>query len=180
MKKQQHKVTWVIDPVHTRIRFSIRYLLLTSVSGWFTRFEGVIMAAADDFSDAQVQLTIFTSSIGTGNTRRDAHLRSADVFDVEKYPVISFESTSVETAGLFINMTGILRIKDLTEVIRFNIMHNGTVADQLGNIKAGFEMESAFNRRDLHLQWNEYFDTFGKLLSDEVKIFCDVELLKLT
>lgn len=179
MKKQQHKVTWVIDPVHTRIRFSIRYLLLTSVSGWFTRFEGVIMAAADDFSDAQVQLTIFTSSIGTGNTRRDAHLRSPDFFDVEKYPVISFESTSVETAGLFINMTGILRIKDITEVIRFNVIHNGTVADQLGNIKAGFEMESAFNRKDLHLQWNEYFDTF-ELLSDEVKIFCDVELLKLT
>jgi polyisoprenoid-binding protein YceI len=179
MKKQQHKVTWVVDPVHTRIRFSIRYLLLTSVSGWFTRFEGVIIAAADDFSDAQAQLSIFTSSLDTGNTRRDTHLRSANFFDVEKYPVISFESTTVETAGLLINMTGILRIKDVTEVIRFTVIHNGTVVDQLGNIKAGFEMESAFNRKDLHLQLNELFDTFGELLSDEVKIFCDVELLKL-
>ncbi len=120
------------------------------------------MATADDFSDAQVQLTIFTSSIDTGHPRRDAHLRSADFFDVEKFPVISFESTSVETAGLFINMTGILRIKDVTEVIRFNVIHNGTVADQLGNIKAGFEMESAFNRRDLHLHTNNSFDTFSR------------------
>jgi polyisoprenoid-binding protein YceI len=179
MKKQPHKVTWVVDPVHTRIRFSIRYLLLTSISGWFTRFEGVIIAAEDDFSDAQAQLTIFTSSVDTGNSRRDAHLRSADFFDVEKYPVISFESTSAETAGPVINMTGILRIKDVVEVIRFRIIHNGTVVDQMGNIKAGFEMESAFNHRDLDLQWNRFFETWGGLLSDEVRIFCDVELLKL-
>lgn len=172
-------MTWVIDPVHTRIRFSIRYLLLSSVTGWFTRFEGVILAAEDDFSDAQAQVTIFTSSIDTGSSRRDAHLRSANFFDVENYPVISFESTSVETAGLIVNMTGILRIKDVVEVIRFKIIHNGTVIDQMGNIKAGFEMGSAFNRRDLDLQWNRYLDTWGKLLSDEIRIFCDVELLKL-
>ncbi|WP_298737715.1 YceI family protein [uncultured Chitinophaga sp.] len=179
MKTQQQKVTWVIDPVHSRIRFSIRYVLLTSVSGWFTRFEGVIMATADDFSDAQAQLSIFTSSLDTGNPRRDAQLRSPYFFDVERYPVIFFESTSVKTTGFFIAMTGILRIRDVTEVIRFNVMYNGTVVDQLGNIKAGFEMESAFNRKDLHLQWNETFDAGGGLLSDEVKIFCDVELLKL-
>jgi polyisoprenoid-binding protein YceI len=175
MKEHPPKVIWVIDPVHSNIRFSIRYLFITSISGWFTQFEGVIMAAEDDFSDAQARLTIFTSSIITGNGRRDAHLRSADFFDVEKYPVISFASTSVELTGFTIHMTGIMRIKDVLEVMCFKIMHHGTVPDQLGNIKAGFEMESAFNRNDLGLRHK-----CGTLLSDEVKIFCDVELLKLT
>lgn len=180
MKNKQQQVTWVVDPVHTRIRFSVRYLLLTSVSGWFSCLEGIIMAGKEDFSDAEVQLTIFTSSVVTGNSKRDAHLCSADFLDVERYPVISFESTSVEAEDFAICMTGVLRIKDVIEVVRFKVIHNGTAVDQLGNVKAGFEMETAFNRRDLNISGNVFRDPYGALLSDEVKIFCDIELLKLT
>lgn len=180
MQEQNHKTVWVVDPVHTKIRFTTKYLLITYVSGWFTQMEGVIRASMDDFTDAQVQLTIYTYSIDTGNKERDQHLRSADFFDAKKYPQISFESTAVTTNGTTLTMSGILQIKDIVVATSFKVKHTGTVLDPSGNVKAGFTMKTTLNRMDLNLGWNNFYGNKGILLADEVKIFCDMQLLKIS
>src|SRR5689334_6492035 len=109
MEENNKEVVWVIDPVHTRIRFDTKYLLLTPVSGWFTQFEGTVVTPGEDFDGSQVQLTIYTSSVYTGNEQRDGHLKSADFFDTAKYPVITWQSSAVKVQGEFIEALGILQ-----------------------------------------------------------------------
>lgn len=179
MPVQPDKTLWVIDPVHTKISFTTRYLLLTRISGWFTEMEGVVYASDADFGDAQAQLTIYVRSIATGNRERDRHLRSADFFNVKRYPVITFESTAVVVDGTFLNMSGILKIKDAVLITQFTATYTGIAHDPQGNTKAGFELKTSFNRKDLHLDWNMYFGHSGVLLANEVKVFCDVQLLRL-
>lgn len=179
MKKRGEQSNWVIDPVHTRIRFDAKYLLITSVSGWFRELEGTVSTEHDDFDECQIALTIYTSSLYTGIEERDNHLRSSDFFDTLKYPTIEFRSTSVKVQEEGIEVQGRLSIKDASQEIRFVARHLGTVQDPMGNTKAGFEMSTVFDRKAFNINWNQYFDKQGVLLSDEVAIHCDLQLLKL-
>src|SRR6478736_2594271 len=95
MEETTHKNTWAIDPVHTKIRFDAKYLMITAVSGWFRELEGTVLGSAEDFSDSEISLTIYTNSIFTGIEERDEHLPSPDFFDVKKYPTITFRSTAI-------------------------------------------------------------------------------------
>lgn len=178
--QQQHSTVWVIDPVHTRIRFETKYLLLTAVSGWFTEFEGSVTTSDDDFSDCGIRLTIYANSIYTGNEERDAHLRSADFFDTRRYPTINFHSTGVQITEGQIKVTGDLTIKDHTQSLQFTARHTGISNDTMGNTKAGFEMDTTFDRKDFNISWNQVIDKFGVMIGDEVKLHCDVQLLKIT
>jgi polyisoprenoid-binding protein YceI len=179
MEEKNKEVVWVIDPVHTRIRFDTKYLLLTSVSGWFTQFEGTVITPGDDFNDSQIQLIIYANSVYTGNEQRDAHLRSADFFDAAKYPIITYKSTAVTIQGNQIEATGTLSIKDIVQEITVQATHVGSAQDSLGNTKAGFVLDATFDRKDFNITWNQFIDQHGLLLSDEVILHCDVQLLKL-
>lgn len=180
MEASEHKSVWLFDPVHTKIRFETAYLLITSVSGWFTEFAGTVITSSDNFDESQIQFTIYTNSIYTGNSERDNHLRSPDFFDVEKFPTLSFKSPAIHTTGSMLNAVGELKIKDVTETIEFQIKYRGSTRDPMGNLKAGFEMNTTLNRQDFNINWNQVFDNAGILLSDEVRIFCDVQLLKVS
>ena len=178
IQEQADKTTWVIDPVHTKIRFDTKYLMLTTVSGWFREVEGTVQAANSNFNDCSINLTIYTNSVYTGIDERDEHLRSSDFFDAKKYPTINFHSTNVEVNGDLINIKGILSVKDITQEITFRAKHLGTVPDPFGNLKAGFEMDMVFDRQDFHISWNQLFDENGILISDQVKLHADIQLLK--
>lgn len=178
MEVKEKETVWVIDPIHTRIRFEAKYLLITPVSGWFTEFEGSVATPSDSFDKSRIRLKLYTNSIYTGNAERDNHLRSADFFDAEHYPALTFESTAVTVQGTDIEVTGELCIKNIKETIRFGAKHLGFATDPFGNTKSAFEMQLILNRKDFGISWNQSFDNAGVLLSDEVKIFGDVQLLK--
>lgn len=179
MEENKKEVVWVIDPVHTRIRFDTKYLLLTQVSGWFTQFEGTVVTSDDSFDGSDVQITIYANSVYTGNEQRDGHLRSADFFDTQKYPIISFKSSLVKVEGDIIDAAGSLQIKDVEQAVQLQAKYVGTVNDPMGNQKAGFTLDATFNRKDFHISWNQFIDQKGLVLSDEVTLHCDVQLLKL-
>jgi len=179
MVKQQKETVWYIDPVHTKIGFRTKYLLLTSISGWFQEFEGIVITD-EQFNPTRIQLTIYTNSLITGNEERDHHLRSADFFDSKKFPVISFNSTAIHKKDTTVEVTGQLGIKAIRTTITFNAAYLGFTNDPMGNVKAGFEMDIRLNRKDFDLSWNQYFDKSGVLLSDEVTVLCDVQLLKIS
>lgn len=179
MEQTAQRTSWVIDPVHTRIRFEAKYLLITSVSGWFRELEGTVSTVNNNFDNCDISLTIYTASLYTGIDERDNHLRSADFFDTQKYPTIEFRSTAVKQVGENIEVKGTLSIKDASQDIEFAARHLGTVQDPMGNTKAGFDMSTIFDRKAFNINWNQYFDKQGVLLSDEVAIHCDLQLLKL-
>lgn len=180
MEHSNNKTTWAIDPVHSKIRFDTKYLLITSVSGWFREFEGTVVSAEDDFSGSEIQLTIYTKSLYTGNEQRDAHLRSPDFFDTQQYPVIHFRSTAVTKKEDSFVVTGLLQAKDITQEYQFNAVYLGMVTDPMGNTKAGFEMDCILNRNDLKISWNQLYGMDALLLSNEVKLHADIQLLKLS
>lgn len=179
MEEINKEVVWVIDPVHTRIRFDTKYLLLTPVSGWFMQFEGSVVTTEGNFNGSRAQLTIYTNSVYTGNEERDAHLRSPDFFDAAKYPVITWKSNTVTVQGDLIEATGILTIKGIEQEMTLQARHVGSSPDPMGNTKAGFTLDATLDRKDFNITWNQFIDKHGLLLSDEVVLHCDVQLLKL-
>ena len=180
MSKQKIKTAWAIDPVHTKIRFDVKYLMLSTVSGWFREIEGTVHAAGDDFNDSEIRLTIYTHSLFTGIEERDDHLRSPDFFDAKKYPTIKFHSTVVRVKKDNIKITGILTVKEITQEIVFTAKYLGNVPDPMGNTKAGFEMDTTFDRKDFNITWNQFFNKSTILISDQVKLHADIQLLKLS
>ncbi len=178
MAETENKIVWVIDPIHSIIRFESRYLLLTAVSGRFPEIEGRLTTCGDDFDKSSIQLVIYTNSLTTLNDSRDKHLKSPDFFDTEKYPKIIFHSTEVQATGSQVKVKGELTIRDVTREIEFDAVFAGLRKDPYGNEKAGFEMKTTLNRKDFNITWNNYFDQNGVLLSDDIDIFCDIQLLK--
>lgn len=174
-------VVWAIDPVHSRIRFDARYLLISNVSGWFSDFEGTVQCPGDGFDHCRIRVAIYTHSIYTGNEQRDGHLRSADFFDAARFPVIGFHSEGVnllEDHQLVID--GVISIRGIQRRQRVSATWTGTVPDPMGNLKAGFTLALVLDRREFDLSWNQTFDKAGILLSDEIHLQADIQLLRLT
>lgn len=180
MNTTEKQATWAIDPTHSTIRFDAKYLLITSVSGWFREFEGTLVSGQDGFCNSEINLTIYTNSLTTGNEERDKHLRSPDFFDACNFPMIQFRSTEVIMEEKNIQVTGILTVKGIEHPFSFRAVFIGMCTDPMGNTKAGFEMDTVLNRKDFNITWNQLFDRNGLLLSDEVRVHCDLQLLKLS
>jgi polyisoprenoid-binding protein YceI len=174
------QATWAIDPIHSTIRFDAKYLLITSVSGWFREFEGTVVSNQDGFTNSEIQVTIYVQSLTTANEERDNHLRSPDFFDAKQFPVIQFRSTAVTMQEKCISVSGILSVKNIEHPFHFTAAFIGMCADPIGNTKAAFEIDAVLNRKDFNITWNQLFDKNGLLLSDEVKVHCDLQLLKLS
>ena len=171
---------WVLDPSHSELGFKVKHLMVTNVSGSFNNFSVTAETSGDDFANAVVTFSADTTSISTNSEQRDEHLKSADFFDAANFPAITFKATAFEKkgSGEEYELTGDLTIKDVTKTVEFDVVYNGTVKDPWGNTKAGFKLTGSINRVDYGIKWNVALEAGGVLVSEEVKIVCDIEIAK--
>jgi polyisoprenoid-binding protein YceI len=165
--------TWAVDPAHTEVGFVARHLMVTKVRGSFSAVSGTV-EAADPITGSSVEVTVEMASVETRSADRDAHLKSADFFDVETYPTMTFKSTSFTGDQL----VGDLTIKGVTKPVTFDVEFEGVQADPWGNTKAGFSATAKVNRKDWGLNWNAAIEGGGVLVSDKIDIVLDVQLAK--
>jgi polyisoprenoid-binding protein YceI len=171
---------WSIDPSHSEIEFKVKHLMISTLTGKFTSYTATMDHSAEDFSDAAITFSADINSINTGNEQRDGHLMSDDFFNAEKYPTLNFVSTSFlkETNGEF-TLVGDLTIRDVTKSVQFTGEFNGLMTDPYGNQKAGFEMSGKINRKGFNLKWTATTEAGGIVVSDEVKLFCNIQMVKI-
>lgn len=167
--------TYQIDRAHSEATFQVRHLI-TKVRGRFADFDGTIAFDAAEPSRSSVAFSIQTRSIDTNQGQRDEHLRSADFFDVEKFPLLTFKSTAVAArgAGQF-DVTGELTIRDVTKTITLPVSYLGGAKDPWGADKIAFETEITLNRKDYGLNWNAALETGGFLVGDDVKVSLSIQ-----
>lgn len=173
------KTTWVIDPTHSEIAFKVKHLMITNVKGVFKEFNGTVHTAGNDFVTSEINFSMNAASIDTGTADRDGHLKSADFFDAENHKEIVFKGTSTEKKDdeNYI-LHGDLTIRGISKPVSLEVEFAGLMKDPWGNEKAGFSINGKINRKDWGLNWNAALETGGVLVSDEVKINCEVQLLK--
>jgi polyisoprenoid-binding protein YceI len=169
---------YTIDPSHTRLGFSARHAMVTTVRGAFSAFEGTAKIDAANPANSTVNLTIQADSFDTGSADRDGHVKSADFFDVEKFPTLSFVSTSVRRDGTEWTVVGDLTIKDISKPVTLVFEQLGSARDPFGNLRVGFEGGATINRKDWDLVWNVPLETGGLLVSDKVKLEFDVSAIQ--
>jgi len=169
---------YTLDPTHTRIGFSTRHAMVTTVRGQFSDFAGTAHVDTANPGNSTVEVTIQTASIDTGVADRDAHLRSADFFDAEQNKQIAFTSTKVERDGEDWVITGDLTIKDVTKPVTVVFEPTGSARDPFGNLRIGFEGGATINRKDWGLTWNAALETGGVLVSEKIKLEFDVSAIK--
>ena len=169
---------YTIDPTHTRIGFSTRHAMVTTVRGQFTDFSGTAHVDTAEPANSRVDLTIQTASIDTGVADRDGHLRSADFFDADTNKEITFTSTKVERDGEDWVITGDLSIKGETKPVTITFEPTGSARDPFGNLRIGFEGGTAINRKDWGLTWNAALETGGVLVSEKIKLEFDVSAIR--
>ena len=165
--------TWTIDPTHSEVGFVARHLMVTKVRGSFADVAGTV-EVADELAQSVANVTIQTASVTTGTADRDGHLRSADFFDVENFPEMTFRSTSFDGDPL----AGDLTIKGITKPVTLDVEFNGVATDPWGNEKAAFEAAGELNRTDWGLTWNANLEKGGVLVSEKIKLVIDVQLAK--
>ena len=175
------KATWVIDPTHSTVEFSVKHMMIATVKGRFGQFEGKIIADPNDLSGASAEVEIDAQSIDTKVQDRDQHLRGADFFDVEKYPKITFRSTDIQPkagqSGEY-RLTGDLTIRGITRPVTLDVTYNGHGKDPWGGERIAFSAEGVINRKDFGLNWNTVLESGGVLVGDQVKLSIDVEAIR--
>jgi len=171
--------TWKFDKAHSRVGFSVSYLVITDVEGNFEEFEGAITSNGDDFQDATIEFTAEISSINTENEKRDSHLQSDDFFNAENFPQLMFKSKSFKKIDdKNYKLVGDLTMRDVTKEVELDIVYNGMVNDPWGNTKAGFSLKGEVNRFDYNLKWNKTVEAGGLVVSEEVTIIANLTLIK--
>jgi polyisoprenoid-binding protein YceI len=171
------KGAYTLDPTHTRLGFSTRHAMVTTVRGAFTDFAGEAVVDTENPAASTVTVTIKSASVDTGVADRDGHLRSADFFDAETYPEITFVSTDVVRDGDDWTITGDLTIKDVTKPLTIDFESTGSAKDPFGNTRLGFEGKAVLNRKDWGLTWNAALETGGLLVSDKIKLDFDISAI---
>ncbi|HET6281384.1 MAG TPA: YceI family protein [Polyangia bacterium] len=172
---------WNIDAVHSGINFSIRHMVVSKVRGRFAKYTGAVSLDDGDLAGSTVEATIDVASIDTGTPQRDAHLRSADFFDVEKFPEIRFRSRRIEKVDVDdgrYRVIGDLTIRDVTREVSLDVEYGGRAKDPWGNERAGFVAKAAVDRKDFGLKWNQALEAGGVLVGDRVEIEIEVQAVK--
>jgi polyisoprenoid-binding protein YceI len=168
--------TWAIDPSHSEVGFAVKHMMVSSTKGRFAEFDGTIALDEADVTRSRVDVEIAVASINTRDEKRDAHLRSADFFDADTFPTISFRSTRVEPAGPDrLRVNGDLTIRGVTRPVVLDVEVNGRGSTPWGGEVIGYEASTRISRKDFGLTWNVALETGGVLVGDEVKISLDVE-----
>jgi len=171
--------TFTLDRNHTRLEFSAKHMMVTTVRGSFEDFTGAVELENDDPTSARASATVKTASIWTGVEMRDNHLRSDDFFGVEKYPEMSFQSTAVEKTGEnTYKVTGDLTIRDVTRPITLDVEIEGQIIDPYGNERVGLSARGRLNRKDWGLNWNQAIEAGGVVVSDNINIAVEAALVR--
>jgi polyisoprenoid-binding protein YceI len=170
---------WVSDPTHSELGFKIKHLMISSVSGSLRSFQAAIETQGEDFTTAQISLSADMASISTNNDQRDAHLRNSDFLEVEKYPELRFTSTKLEKLDRdTFALVGDLTLKGITRPVKLSVEFNGVTKDPWGGERAGFVVTGKINRSDWGINFNAALETGGVVLSEEVRIFSEIQLVK--
>jgi polyisoprenoid-binding protein YceI len=173
------KINWNLDPSHSEVTFKVKNMMITNVSGSFTDFSVSASTEGEDFTKSEISFSAKAASVTTGAEQRDQHLRSAEFFDSEKFPEIKFKTTKYEKIDNENHkLHGDLTIKGITKSISLHVEYGGISKDPWGNIKAGFTVTGKINRKDFGLNWNATLETGGVMVSEEVRINCEIQMVK--
>ncbi len=172
--------TWAIDPVHSEVSFTVRHLMVSKVRGRFTRFAGTFVTGEDPL-ESSVEATVELASIDTDNADRDAHIRSADFFDVERYPTLTYRSTGIRRDGDGFIVDGELSLHGVTRSVPLTLEVNGFQASTpFGDTRAGFSATAEINRNDFGIEFNAPLEGGGVVLGNKVQIALEVEAVRQT
>jgi polyisoprenoid-binding protein YceI len=173
------KSKWTLDTAHSSVDFAIRHMMVSKVRGTFQTYEATLDADPEDLTTASIEFSIDVNSVDTRNEDRDTHLRSADFFDVEHYPKMTFKSTKItkKSPGEY-DVTGDLNIRGTTRTETFVVSFEGQGTDPYGNVKVGFEAHGSISRSEYGLTWNAALETGGVLVADQVQITLDIQASK--
>lgn len=179
MKNTETTTKWVLDPTHSELTFKVRHLMITNVKGEFQNFDVAVESDGLDFNNAKVSVNIDADSISTNNADRDTHLKSVDFFDTEKHEKITFESTELNKLDEDnYQLKGMLSIKGTKRELVLDVDFGGFIKDPYGNEKAGFSVSAKFNRKDWGLNWNAALEAGGVMVSDEVRLSAEIQMIK--
>ncbi len=170
--------TYKIDVAHSDILFKVKHLMITTVTGQFKNFDATLTASNEDFTDAQISFTADVNSIDTRSEQRDAHLKSDDFFNAEKFPELKFSSTSFTKNGDNYILKGDLTIRDITKTVELKVDYNGAMVDPWGQKKVGFEAEAIIKRKEFGLSWDAVTEAGGVVVSNEVKLQLNVQFIQ--
>ncbi|MBD8015339.1 YceI family protein [Microbacterium sp. APC 3898] len=166
---------WTVDTAHSEVGFSVKHMMISKVKGAFTSYEATVEANEEDLQGALIDFKIDVASIDTSNTDRDNHLRSADFFDVEQFPYITFKANDIIKKGDEYELTGDLTMKDVTRPVTFEVEYGGKATNPWGVEVVAFNVEGKVNRRDFGLTWNQALETGGVLVGEDIKITLELE-----
>ncbi len=178
--KQKIMATWIIDPTHSEVQFKVKHLMISTVTGTFDKFEGSLESNDENtFDGAKIQFTADIDSISTNQEQRDGHLKSAEFFDAANYPKLSFNATQViKKDENNYDIVGNLTIKNTTKEVSLKAEFGGIMDDFYGNTKAGFDINGKINRQDFGLTWSAVTEAGGVVVSDEVKLNFNIQIIK--
>lgn len=168
------KAKWNVDVSHSEVGFKVKHMMISTVKGAFEKFDASVETESDDFKNAKFNFSAKVDSINTKNEDRDTHLKSEDFFNAEKYPELTFKSTSFDGNKL----VGDLTIKDVTKEVTLNTDFNGVAVDPYGQTKAGFEITGKINRKDFGLTWNAVTEAGSIVVSDTIQFAIDLQFIK--
>jgi polyisoprenoid-binding protein YceI len=172
-------ITWKVDPAHTEVQFKVKHLMITTVTGYFRTFDCVVITETEDFNTTtSIKFTADIDSIDTNNAQRDTHLKSDDFFNAEKFTQIIFTGTRYEAINAEATLQGNLTIRGITKPVSLNVEYGGTVVDPYGQTKAGFTVTGRLSRKEFDLKWNAVTEAGSVVVSDEVKLHAEVQLIK--
>ena len=164
---------WILDPTHSEITFKVKHMMISNVKGSFRTFTAEIDSEDEFFANAKTTATIQTDSVFTNNTDRDNHLKSAEFFNAEVHPTITFESQTLNNS-----VVGNLTINGITKAVNLDVDFGGINVDPWGNTKAGFSFEGKISRKDFGLNWNAALEAGGVMVSDDVKVAGELQFVK--
>jgi polyisoprenoid-binding protein YceI len=172
-------MSWQIDSAHSQIQFTVRHMMISNVRGRFENFTGVVEFNEQDPARSKVDVQIEAASINTKEPQRDAHLRSPDFFDADKYPYITFKSKRITVKDANHGyLVGDLTIRDVTREVTLDVEYAGQAKSPWGTVSAGFSAMTKINRKDWNLTWNQALETGGVLVGDEITVNIELEIVK--
>src|SRR4051794_31926980 len=171
--------TYKIDVDHSDIMFKVKHLMISTASGIFKKFDATLEIDENDLTKATVTFEADVDSVDTKNEQRDAHLKSDDFFNAEQFPKLTFKSTSIQKTGDDeYNLTGDLTIRDITKPVELKVEYNGSTKDPWGQERMGFEVSGKINRKEYGLKWSAVTEAGGLVVSDDVRLALNVEMVK--
>jgi len=172
-------IQWKLDPTHSEVQFKVKHLMITTVTGYFKSFDLEVETETDDFTTAsRIEFTADINTINTNNQQRDTHLKSADFFDAENFPQIRFVGHQYKSDGDEGTLQGDLTIRGNTRPVTVNVEYGGTVVDPYGQTKAGFTVSGKISRKEFGLVWNAVTEAGQVVVSDEIKLHAEIQLVK--